>query len=138
MSVTDPQFILLHDQTPLSIVKLNKTIELPKTTSHLFNLSVAYDEISLVAPSQFCAPLTAAIIEQSDGWQAIKIDAKLDFSMVGVIASLSRPLADKGISIFVISTFNTDYLLIQEQHLGKTLSVLRQLGHDVRTAHAFN
>lgn len=138
MPDSNDSFVLLHDQTELSIVKISKPIELPASTTHLFNQTVTHDEISLVAPTNFCRSLSSLIVEQHGGWQAIKINALLDFSMVGVIASLCQPLADKQVSVFVISTFNTDYLLIQQKHIGKALSILRQLGHDVRTVHAFN
>ncbi len=131
-------FTLLHDQTPLSILKLSKPVELPASTTHLFTQSVSSDEVSLVCPTSYCSSLSALIVDRDDGWQAIKINGQLDFSMVGVIVSLCQPLADKQISVFVISTFNTDYLLIQQKHIGKALSVLRQLGHDLRSVHAFN
>lgn len=131
-------FSLLHDQTPLSILKLSKPMELPASTTHLINLTVSNDEVSLVLPTSHCSSLSALIIEREDGWQAIKINIQLDFSMVGVIASLCQPLAEKQISVFVISTFNTDYLLIKQKQIGKALSVLRQLGHDLKTVHAFD
>ena len=51
--------------------------------------------------------------------------------MVGVVASLSQPLAEAGIGIFVISTFDTDYLLVKENDLEKAVVALRSAGHAV-------
>ena len=56
----------------------------------------------------------------------------LDLSMVGVLAKLSTILADNGISIFSISTFNTDYILVKEHKWGKAMSVLLQAGYRLK------
>ena len=52
--------------------------------------------------------------------------------MIGVVASLSTPLAEAGIGIFVISTFDTDYLLVKENDFQKALTALREAGHAVQ------
>jgi hypothetical protein len=56
----------------------------------------------------------------------------LDFSLTGIIASLATPLAHAGISIFVVSTYDTDYLLIKEKDLERAILVLSQEGHQVQ------
>ncbi len=65
------------------------------------------------------------------GWRALKVSGPLQFSMVGVLASLVMPLAQAGVSIFVISTYDTDYLLVKEFALPDALLVLRQAGHSI-------
>ena len=57
----------------------------------------------------------------------------LDFAITGVVSALSAPLAQAGIPIFVMSTFDTDYLLVREARLGDAVSVLRDAGHEVFT-----
>lgn len=68
------------------------------------------------------------------GWRCLRVAGTLDFSLVGVLASLVAPLAEAGVSIFAISTFDTDYLLVQEGHLQKACEALRQVGHAVECA----
>ena len=55
----------------------------------------------------------------------------MDFSMIGVVASLVTPLAESGISVFVVSTFDTVYLLLKETELEKAFDVLQAAGHMV-------
>src|SRR5437588_2385958 len=64
-------------------------------------------------------------------WRCLRVAGILDFSLVGVLASLLGPLADAGTSIFVVSTFDTDYLLVKEQDLQRAVEVLRRVGHVV-------
>jgi hypothetical protein len=65
------------------------------------------------------------------GWRCLRVAGTLDFSLVGVLASLLGPLADAGVSVFVLSTFDTDYLLVREQDRRHTVEVLRRAGHIV-------
>ena len=58
------------------------------------------------------------------GWRAFKVEGPLDFSLTGIVSSISAVLADNKISIFVVSTFDTDYILVQEKNLAKTKEVL--------------
>ena len=61
-------------------------------------------------------------------WRALKIVAELDFVLVGILAAISNTLAQAGISIFAISTYNTDYILVQEKHLDLALQTLLKAG----------
>ena len=61
----------------------------------------------------------------------IKVEGPLDFSMTGVLSSLASPLAEAKISIFAISTYNTDYLLVKSDTLEQTLQILSEHGHSV-------
>ena len=65
------------------------------------------------------------------GWRCFRVAGKLDFSLVGVIASLSAALADAGISVFVTSTFATDYLLVRCEDLPAAAAAWRGAGHRV-------
>ena len=55
----------------------------------------------------------------------------MDFSVVGVLASLTGPLAGAGIGLFALSTFDTDYLLVKEEDLDRAIEALRVFGHVV-------
>lgn len=65
-------------------------------------------------------------IEREDDWQGFRIQGILDFSMVGVLAKISKALADNKIGIFVISTYNTDYILTKTENFNKALEVLEK------------
>lgn len=64
-------------------------------------------------------------------WRCFKIDGSFDLNQIGVISSISSPLADAGISIYVISTYNTDYFLVQQEKIEQTISVLSNSGHSI-------
>ena len=64
-------------------------------------------------------------------YRAIKVRGPLPLDLIGIFASLAGPLAEAGLSIFAISTYATDYILVKQQDLPAALDVLRQAGHTV-------
>ncbi len=69
-------------------------------------------------------------VESSRGWSCMYVDENLDFDLVGVIAELSRVLALAKIPIFVVSAFETDYVLVPHQHQEVAKNELRQAGYN--------
>ena len=67
------------------------------------------------------------------GWRCLRVAETIPFSVVGVLASLTAPLAEAGISVFALSTFDTDYLLVKEEDLERAIDVLRRQGHAVQS-----
>lgn len=57
-------------------------------------------------------------------WKILKIEGQLDFSLIGILASISTILAQKGISIFAISTYDTDYILVKNKDIDKAIESL--------------
>ena len=84
-------------------------------------------EISLVCPTA-CAPHHTHA--RADGWRAFRISGELDFSLVGVLAEISACLAREGISLFAVSTYNTDYVLIKKEKEAQALRALRAAGYE--------
>lgn len=76
------------------------------------------------------APADAAPVNPA--WRALMVHGPLDFSLTGVLASLAGPLAEARISIFALSTFDTDYVLVKEDALPAAVAALRAAGHEVR------
>jgi uncharacterized protein len=66
------------------------------------------------------------------GWRCLGVVGQLDFSLAGVIASLAGPLAGAGVPIFVISTYDSDYLLVKDDRLERAVAALSEAGHTVR------
>ena len=71
------------------------------------------------------------VIRRDDGWKAFCIQGVLDFSLIGILAKIATILADNNISIFAISTYNTDYVLIKNENYQKALKVLKSIGYEI-------
>lgn len=68
---------------------------------------------------------------REEGWRGFRVQGELDFSLVGILARISSLMADAGIGIFAISTYNTDYVLVKEENFERALSVLEGAGYDI-------
>jgi hypothetical protein len=73
-----------------------------------------------------------AVIRVEKGWRALKVKGPLEFSLVGVLASLTEPLADAEVGIFVLSSYDTDYILVKEADLSRANRALEGAGHMVK------
>lgn len=91
-----------------------------------FFISKTNEELSLVCKEE---SLPSNITDYEKDWKAIKIDGILDFSLVGVLSNISSLLSNNSISIFAISTFNTDYILIKNKDFNHAVSLLKSNGH---------
>lgn len=70
-------------------------------------------------------------IVRDDGWKGFKIQGILDFSLIGILSKISVLLAENNISIFAISTYNTDYIFIKEKNYELALKVLQEEGYEI-------
>ena len=87
------------------------------------------EERSLVCPTERTPPETIA---REDGWRCFRIRGVLDFSLIGVLAPIAELLAAHRIGIFVVSTYNTDYIMVKEENLDRAAALLRDAGYAVR------
>lgn len=71
------------------------------------------------------------VIERDDGWKAFRIQGVLNFSLIGILSKISGLLAENKIGIFVVSTFNTDYILTKKENFEKALSVLKDARYKI-------
>lgn len=90
-------------------------------------LSVTDSEISLVCP-QDCVP--DGVSEREDGWRGFRIAGKLDFSLIGVLADITSRLAKEKISVFAVSTYDTDYIFTKSDMFGRAAAVLSENGYE--------
>ena len=95
-----------------------------------FSATRVGDELSVVCAEDE-APEGARI---EPDWRAIEVSGPLDFGMVGVMSRLTAPLAEVEVSVFVLSTYDTDYLLVHAAALERAVMALRQAGHHVDAA----
>lgn len=70
-----------------------------------------------------------ALTEVQHGFKAFAVTGTLDFALIGIIADLAKPLADAGIPIFGISTYDTDHILVRDDRLADAKAALRAAGH---------
>ena len=85
------------------------------------------DELSIICP----AAQVPAAVRAERGWRLLKFTGPFDFGTVGVLASVTEPLARAGISLFAVGTFDTDYVLVKTGRLDDALHTLKAAGHHV-------
>ena len=110
-----------------SICRLDPQADIPSWVleGDFLSITRTKNELSLVC-SQERVP---HVVECDKGWRCIMVRGPLDLSLVGILASLTSSLAEVGISIFAISTFETDYLLVKVENLRRALLKLEEAGH---------
>lgn len=113
----------------LAVCRLPADADVPPwaVAGRFFSITRTADEMSVVCPE----PSIPETVESATGWRALKVEGPLDFSLTGVLSSLAGPLAEAGIPIFTLSTYETDYLLVKGERLEAAVAVLREAGHRV-------
>lgn len=110
----------------LVVARLSADAPAPALPADAFwSLTRTRDELSLVIAAQRLPP---GITVVEPGWSALQVIGPLDFSMVGVLSALAQPLAAARISIFALSTFDTDYILLRSTDAEHAETVLRAEG----------
>ena len=101
---------------------------LVKLDSEYSFISKTDEEKSLVCITE---DVPSNVTEREDGWMAFRIQGVLDFSMIGILSEISGILAENKIGIFVISTYNTDYVLTKKENYQRALDVLNRAGYKI-------
>ena len=86
------------------------------------------EEVSLVCKTE---DTPQNILVRDDGWRGFRIQGVLDFSLIGILSKLSGILAENGIGIFAVSTYNTDYILVKSGQFDKAMQALAAAGYEV-------
>ena len=92
-----------------------------------FSITKTEDEISVV----MLQDKISSDVKVEKDWRILKVEGTLDFSLIGILAKISEILAKNSISIFVISTFNTDYILVKEEKVEKAILVLSEDDYEI-------
>ena len=98
-------------------------------SSDFFFIGKTDEEISLVCKT---GDVPEKTVKRDDGWKAFRIQGELDFSLIGIMSRISGILAENGIGIFAVSTYNTDYILVKEENFDRAMRVLQEQGYTVR------
>jgi hypothetical protein len=111
----------------LTVCKV-RSIDLIDLSDDIFFIGKTDDELSLVCRTESTPDDTVSC---EDGWRGFRIDGTLDLSLTGVLSKITAILADAGIAIFAVSTFNTDYILVKEENFEKALDALGGKGYEI-------
>src|SRR3954449_2539251 len=116
-------------ETIFSVVKLPPKEEIPPWADKGEFISIARtnEELSIVCPTSNLPNSPLKDVEHD--WKCIKVEGVLDFGLTGILSSLANPLAENNISIFAISIFKNDYLLVKSHSIEKEKVVLENEGH---------
>ena len=109
----------------LSVCKINTAAEIPFQDEYVF-VGKTDEELSLVC-STACVPKNC--IAREDGWRGFRVEGKLDFSLIGILSKITGILAENQISVFVVSTFDTDYVLVKSEQLELAVQLLEKNGY---------
>ncbi|MEK9134971.1 MAG: ACT domain-containing protein [Patescibacteria group bacterium] len=107
----------------IGICHLDKNSPIPEWAqgeSNFTSVTRTLNELSIILPQE---KIPAGILAEND-WRVFKVQGPLGFSLTGIVASLAKPLSDAEISIFYVSTYETDYLLVEDKNLAKAKEIL--------------
>ncbi len=124
-----PKLILKQLDENFAIHSLAPECEVPQQVfaAPIYFIAKTFEEISIVLPSNIA-------IESEDvepDWQALEVVGPLDFTLTGILSSISTVLANRKISIFAISTFDTDYILVKANKMNAAIQALRDNDYQV-------
>jgi hypothetical protein len=114
----------------LAIARLDPSAAIPEWAQQvapLVSITRTEDELSIVCPEQWVPDS----VQRSTGWFCLRVTGPLDLASVGILAALVDPLRDKGISVFALSTYDTDCLLLPEMQRDDAITALDAAGHHI-------
>ncbi len=100
--------------------------------SAYFSITRTPDELSLVCPEDALPRDPPAGMRIERGWRVLTVAGPLDFALTGILLAIAQPLAEAGVGIFALSTFDTDHVLVRETQLQPAITALARAGHTVR------
>jgi len=95
--------------------------------SRFYSITRTFEELSIVCSQE---SIPDDVICEKD-WRMLKVEGPLDFSQIGILSSISTVLAQSRISIFAISTFDTDYILLKNKDFDNAIKALRNNGYEI-------
>lgn len=120
---------LLVLEEELAVARLDAGDPTPAwaASGSLTSITRTAEELSVVC----AAAAVPASVQAERGWRCLRVAGRLDFSLTGVLASIAGPLAAANVSLFAISTYDTDYVLVRGENLAAAIDALSAAGHEV-------
>jgi hypothetical protein len=127
---TAPQLTFIILRETFAICRLDKDAPIPDWAFQggLFSVTRTKDELSIVCP---LINVPKGIL-CNQGWSCLKIKGPLDLSLTGIISSIAATLEAEGMSLFSISTYDTDYVMVKEKDLEKGIFALTEAGQKIQ------
>ena len=114
----------------MAVCRLDPSAAVPDwiDPSGFYSITRTGDELSLVLPDT----IEIESDKSDSGWACFKVEGPLDFGLVGILAGISSTLADAGVPIFALSTFDTDYILVKREQVRAAKEALISAGYHAR------
>ena len=127
---TTPPLTLLILRETFTICRLDKDAPIPDWVfqGNLYSVTRTEDELSIVCP---LINVPKGIV-CNQGWSCLKVKGPLDLSLTGIISSIASTLERENISLFLISTYDTDYVMVKEKNLEKAIFALTEAGQQIQ------
>ncbi len=113
-----------------AVCRLNAGSDIPQwvTSGDFFSITRTLDELSVVCPDK---NIPDGVTAEKD-WRILKVIGPLDFTLTGILAAISSVLAASQISLFALSTYDTDYILVKEKDIERAIDALKLENYEVR------
>ncbi len=127
--MTDNKLTLTLLPGTVAICRLDACAEIPSWAckGDFFSITRTAHELSIICPQES----VPAGVRREKGYRCFKVKGPLDFASTGILDLLTTPLAQAGVSVFAVSTFDTDYLLVKQEQTKKAIVALSEAGHHV-------
>jgi hypothetical protein len=126
------ELTLLPERFAISRLAADAPIPNWATQGRFFSVTRTGDELSIVCE----LALVPVGVQSQSGWRVFKVHGPFVLSEIGVLSALAGPLAKARISLFAVSTFDTDYLLVASATLSAAIAALEQAGHTIHRSNA--
>ncbi len=112
------------------VCRLTKNELIPEwaINSDFYSITKTLDELSIVCSQDSIPP----DVKCEKDWRILKVEGPLDFSLIGILSSISTILAQNGISIFAISTYDTDYILVKDKDITNAINALSNENYEIK------
>lgn len=122
-----PSLILLKQTFTIHRLNPDAKIPEPAMSSPFFAITRTEDELSIVLPEKVEIQSQAS----EPGWVCFKVEGPLDFSLIGILAGITRVLAGASLSVFAASTYETDYILVKREQARAASDALTSAGYNI-------
>jgi len=126
-----PHLTLLLFEGCLAVCRLPASSPVPAwalTKGPLSSITRSERELSIIC-GEMAVP---SGVKCERGWRVLKVENPLNFALTGILVALAAPLADAGVSIFTVSTFDSQYLMVKEASIALALKILVNAGHEIQ------
>lgn len=120
---------LLKENYSVCRLETNEPVPTWSQKGNFYSITKTKDELSIVCETQYVSQ-DVKVVES--GWRIFKILGPLDFSLIGILSKISALMAEYKISIFALSTYDTDYIMVKEDKVEEAVKALKEAGYEIQ------